>query len=246
MRIRGFSLVLLSTILLATAGCSSEEAPCLREDGAVFVGKVVETMEANTYTYVRVECRGESRWAAGPRTAVQIGDELAIPTEMVMFDFHSESLDRGFEEIYFVTELAPPEEKSTTPQAAMNPHGGDEPTAEHGAPRPAKQSDLSGIEVPEGGLRIAQLWAKRAELAGQEVLVRGRVTKYNGGILDRNWIHLQDGSGNEEDGTHDLAVTTQMTSAVGEEITVRGTVAVDQDFGSGYRYSLLLEKAKIE
>jgi hypothetical protein len=237
-------LVLLS---FAAMGCSSNEQSCYSEDGAEFVGKVAESMDVNTYTYVRVECGGESLWAAGPTTAVSVGDELLIPTEMFMVDFHSESLSRTFERLYFVTELAAPHGHDGE---GAHTHGGEgedgEGMAGHGAPKVAQEGDFSGIEVPEGGMRVADVWAQRNELVGQEVIVRGRVTKYNSGIMGRNWIHLQDGTGSEVDGTHDLVITTDAGIAAGNVITVKGTVALDQDFGSGYTYALLVENASIE
>ena len=94
--------------------------------------------------------------------------------------------------------------------------------------------------------KIASCWANRAKLAGKPVTVRGTVVKFNGGILDRNWLHVQDGSGKAADGTNDITVTTDAVAKVGDVITVTGTVAVDKDFGSGYAYALMLEKAKIK
>jgi len=72
------------------------------------------------------------------------------------------------------------------------------------------------------------------------------VVRYNGGILDRNWIHLQDGTGKAGDGTNDILVTTTGTAKVGDVITARGTLAVDKDFGAGYTYAVLVENATIE
>ena len=101
------------------------------------------------------------------------------------------------------------------------------------------------VAPPAGGSSIADVWANRAKLAGKTVTVRGTVVKFNGGILDRNWLHLQDGSGKAADGTNDLTVTTDAVAKVGDVVTVTGTVVVDKDFGSGYAYALMLEKAKI-
>jgi hypothetical protein len=70
--------------------------------------------------------------------------------------------------------------------------------------------------------------------------------KFNGGILGRNWLHLQDGTGDATQGTHDLTVTTDATAAVGAVVTVTGTLVVDQDFGAGYIYPILLENATVE
>jgi hypothetical protein len=75
--------------------------------------------------------------------------------------------------------------------------------------------------------------------------VRGRVVKFNGGILDRNWIHIQDGTGSAKDGSNDLAMTSQDAAKVGDLITATGKVAVKQDFGAGYTYAVLLEQATL-
>ena len=96
-----------------------------------------------------------------------------------------------------------------------------------------------------GGLTVEQVWADRSALAGKTVTVRGKVVKFNGGIMDRNWLHIQDGSGDAAEGTHDLAVTTSDAAKVGDVVTVRGIVAVDQDFTAGYVYKVMVEKADL-
>jgi hypothetical protein len=61
--------------------------------------------------------------------------------------------------------------------------------------------------------------------------------------MNRNWIHMQDGT---QDGTdYDLVVTTTDTVAVGTMVTIEGTVALDQDFGFGYTYELLVQDALV-
>jgi len=77
------------------------------------------------------------------------------------------------------------------------------------------------------------------------VTVRGRVVKYNGGILGRNWLHLQDGSGELAKGTNDLTVTTTGAAAIGDVVTATGTGAVDRDFGAGYTYTVMVEDAAL-
>ncbi|MBW2290211.1 MAG: nucleotide-binding protein, partial [Deltaproteobacteria bacterium] len=69
-----------------------------------------------------------------------------------------------------------------------------------------------------------------------------RVVKFNTGIMGRNWIHIQDGSGSE--GSNDLTVTTEDTVQVGDLVVIRGTLKMNQDFGSGYSYEILVENAK--
>jgi hypothetical protein len=77
------------------------------------------------------------------------------------------------------------------------------------------------------------------------VTVRGTVVKFNGGILGHNWVHIQDGSGKAEDGTHDLTLTCDAAVKPGDVITATGVLAVDKDFTAGYVYPVILEGAKI-
>jgi len=63
------------------------------------------------------------------------------------------------------------------------------------------------------------------------------------GIMKRNFIHVQDGTGDAK--TNDLIVTSKQNAKVGDQVTVTGVVAVNRDFGSGYLYPLLVEDASI-
>ena len=94
-------------------------------------------------------------------------------------------------------------------------------------------------------LSIERIHAEKGALAGQSVRVQGRVVTMNKAIMNRNWIHLQDGTGNAADGTHDLTLTTKDDAKVGDEIVVTGTVVLDRKFGAGYDYAVLLENASI-
>jgi hypothetical protein len=65
-------------------------------------GVVVETMDASTYTYARLDQGGTEIWIAGPRTALAVGIKLEHLEGTLMTDFHSNTLDRTFAQIYFV------------------------------------------------------------------------------------------------------------------------------------------------
>jgi hypothetical protein len=55
---------------------------------------------------------------------------------------------------------------------------------------------------------VAEVNTQEPDLKDKPVVVRGKVVKYNGGIMGKNWIHLRDGSGVAGDGSNDLLVTT--------------------------------------
>jgi hypothetical protein len=125
------------------------------------------------------------------------------------------------------------------------------PPAASAAPHPVPtvagdaKVDLTGIAKAEGGKTVAEVHAERSELVGQTVSVRGKVVKTNANIMGKNWLHVQDGSG--EDGTKDLTVTTSDgLPDIGETVVVSGTVALDKDYGMGYVYDVILEDATVK
>jgi hypothetical protein len=102
---------------------------------------------------------------------------------------------------------------------------------------------LPDSSLPQGGKTIADLYAASAQLGGKSVKVRGKVVKYNANILGKNWLHLQDGTGSA--GSNDLLVTTSAEAKRGDTVLIEGQVALNKDFGAGYKYNLLVEDAKV-
>lgn len=90
---------------------------------------------------------------------------------------------------------------------------------------------------------VAAIHQNKAALAGQTISAQGKVVKVNNGIMGRNFVHIQDGTG--EAGSNNLIATSKQTASVGDQVTVSGVVVVNRDFGSGYTYPLLIEEASI-
>jgi hypothetical protein len=199
-------------------------------------GRVSETMDAGRYTYVQVDYGDEKIWAAAPHFEVEVGDNVVVPDGAAMADYHSKTLDRTFELVYFVAFIAVMGEDG---KAAIPKGHGDAPEEV-----PEAAIELPGIERAEGGKTVGEIFDARTSLAGQEVTVRGRVVKFTPGVMGKNWIHLQDGT-TGVGGANDVTVTSEEMAEVGNTILVRGVVAIDQDFGFGYEYDLLIEDAAI-
>jgi hypothetical protein len=201
-------------------------------------GQVLETMDAGGYTYLHVDTGREKGWAAGPETPVNVGDRVSMPEGMRMEGFKSETLNRSFDVVYFVSAISvggsPGQAPTQMPMGHPQP-GSSEPDAE--------SMDFSGIDVPGGGKNIAAVYAEKKSLEGKQVVVRGKVVKFTPGVMKKNWLHLRDGSGAE--GTNDLTVTTNAMVQIGDLVVVRGVVSLDKDFGFGYRYEILVEDAEV-
>ncbi|HQW38876.1 MAG TPA: hypothetical protein PLO00_09165 [Usitatibacteraceae bacterium] len=90
---------------------------------------------------------------------------------------------------------------------------------------------------------VAEVVAGKAALKGKPVLVHAQVVKVTQGVMGKNWVHLQDGSGKAADGTHNVIATTQDTVAVGDVVNAKGTVRTDVNIGAGYSYAVLIEDA---
>ena len=201
-------------------------------------GTVLETMDAASYTYVRLDTGVESVWIAGSSFPVAVGERLVAELDVPMENFHSQTLNRDFPLIYFVGRVGREGEALAESSVAM-------PAPNAGPASTAEPQVTEAVERPEGGTAVAEVWANRRALAGTTATVRGRVVKFNANILDRNWVHIQDGTGEASAGTHDLTVTTDAMVSVGDVITVTGSITVDQDFGAGYEYPVLLEAATV-
>jgi len=246
-------LVLLAAVVTAAQaegpGPSAAEQPATSEHAASrtgttpgsLTGTVIETVNAAGYTYVYFDTGKEKIWAAAPEFMVAVGETVTISSPMPMSDYHSKTLDRTFELVYFVAGV---EVAGAERMPAEAPSG--EPSWVQGGRRGAAKGaevDLSGIERAAGGKTVEELYAGKADLAGQEIVVRGRVVKFMSGIMGKNWLHLRDGTG--APGSDDLTVTTDATVETGSTVLVRGTVAADKDFGAGYKYELIIEDAEI-
>ncbi len=217
---------------------------------ATLSGRVTETMDSGGYTYVRVLTGEGEVWAAAPQTSIRTGDSVTFPSAMPMNGFHSKTLNRTFEKIYFVPAIRVDErveaDASTGPSAGSSPKASGRPQSpeEKVGRTPSSSVDLSGIVKPDGGVTVGEIYARSAALAGGEVLFRARVVKRNNAIMGRNWLHVRDGTAGPG-GENDLTITTSGTADVGDTVLVRGRLSVDKDFGYGYRYDLIVEDAQV-
>lgn len=205
-------------------------------------GTVAETMNAAGYTYVLIKTEQEDVWLAVPKTDVMVGDLVQASQGMAMPNFESKSLNRTFEVVYFSGELknlTAPAPTAEQPAAVMPPG--------HPSPDASAEAAVLVTKVAElvDGQNIAYVYANKDTLAGQQISLRGKVVKYNEGILGTNFIHIQDGSGDAANGSNDLTVTSQYTTAMGETIIVTGNIILNKDFGAGYSFPVMIEDAVV-
>lgn len=204
-------------------------------DGALS-GTVLEMLPAPPYLYLRLTTENGEVWAAVDGGSVQKGSQVNVANAVLMQNFESATLKRTFPEVYFGTLAA----SGDTPSLPVtSPHANSAPPAsrvEVGTVKKASAPDARSV---------AEIWAERAQLDGKSVTVRGVVVKVNEGVMGKNWIHLQDGSGDDAQGTFDITVTSADVARAGDTVTITGTVRINKDVGAGYSYPVLIENGKV-
>ena len=204
-------------------------------------GKVVETMNAGGYTYVSLTKDGKKTWIAIPVTEVKVGQEITFQPGAEMRNFTSKTLNRTFESIIFSPGLA------SQPGSAVDskPSGSQHGDKKAGAQKSTEKISVDKASGPDA-YTVSEIHENIATLNEKTAVVKGKVVKVSEGIMGKNWIHLKDGTGDAANQTNKLVTTSQDLPAVGEIVTMKGTIYKDKDFGGGYKYSVIMEKASIQ
>ena len=201
---------------------------------------VQEIEQVSAYTYLNVLEEGTKKWLAVPTIEAKLGETYYYKGGMVMRDFESKELNRKFDEVVFLSGI-------TKADAINMDKGMVDPDKVVAEKKPTKKPTLERLEMNiapvDGTITIAHLFENSAQYSGKVVRIKGEVTKFNGGIMGRNWVHYQDGS--IHDGKYDLIITTKAEPAIGAIVIFEGIITLNKDFGSGYFYTVLMEDAVI-
>jgi type IV secretory pathway VirB10-like protein len=83
------------------AGLRLKETPA----GAGRKGKVLQTMDAGSYTYLEVEEKGQKLWIAALKIKLSKGDIVEFPDSKPIEKFESKTLKRTFDKIIFAESI---------------------------------------------------------------------------------------------------------------------------------------------
>ena len=218
----------IAGLFLIIASCTSNTT-----DGFTTV-KVKEVEQVGSYTYLLVKAKGPEYWVVVPSMEASPGETYKYQGGMLMQDFYSKEMDRTFDKVVFLEAIFA---ENNMPASASAPAP---QTEAHGGKVAVEKSSVN-VEAGEGTIAISDLFSDPKAYDGKTIRVKGEVTKFNPAIMDRNWVHLQDGT--EFEGKYDLTATSMESFEEGGIVTLEGILAVNKDFGYGYSYEILLEKA---
>ncbi|MEZ4987688.1 MAG: GW dipeptide domain-containing protein [Saprospiraceae bacterium] len=197
-------------------------------DASVHTVEVLEVLPTSKYSYLRVREADEEFWVAiQKREDVQIGATYVFKGGLLKRQFQSQEYDRVFDKVYLVSDF-----RSTQSGAQVVAA----PTATTEVTPPDK------VPSVPGAITIKELVANLNKYNGKKVMVTGKCMKINPMIMGRNWVHIQDGSGDNLD----LTITTVEQLSLGAVVTLEGTIATNKDFGAGYRYDYIMEGAVLK
>ena len=209
-----------------------EEATSLPEN--VHKVTINEIQQANSYTYLEVNEDGQNYWIAIPRREVEIGGTYYYSGGMEMEEFESKDLNRTFPKLLLVDGVqATPTSGPTI--STNSPPGGH-----------SFQINPEDVALVEGGVTIEELFKNPLAYRGKTILVKGMCVKMNMDIMNRNWLHIQDGTKDENGVNYDLTITTSGDASPGDVVTIEGKITLDKDFGAGYVYPVIMEEGKIQ
>ena len=212
--------------------------------------EVAEVIQGSTYTYIRAKENNGEFWMAISKQEVKPGEVYFYKEGLPMQNFHSKEVDRTFDEIYFVSAISKTPiqndgtgEMNSGAMGGMGAMGNDINAPAHSGKVGSEQNSSISVEKLAGEITIAQVFANRNNYSGKEIEIKGVVVKVNKEVMGKNWIHIQDGT--NDNGNYDLTITSADLAEVNDEITVRGKIVLNKDFGYGYSYEVIMEDAKI-
>jgi len=221
---------------------TSSEAPATSNSGNftddLHKVTVNEVIPAERYVYLNVTENGNAFWIATRKQDITKGATYFYRGGLLKTNFESKEHNRIFERIFLVSNLVP-EKHGGAMGGSSNPMN-----TEQNANTIQKELIPTHTEkdVPfQGRLSIAELVAHPEKYEGKSVQLSGTCVKINPNIMNRNWIHLKDGTMDD----YDLVITSSTFIPEGSKVTLRGMVSRNRDFGAGYTYSLIVENAQL-
>ena len=207
---------------------------------------VTEVLQTSNYTYLHVKENDSLKWLAVPSMQASAGDTYYYSQGLPMPQFESKELHRTFDVVLFLGGVSaePIGAKPATP-AGHPAISGNQNTAQPYTRKatPNVKKDIK-IDIPKDCITIGELYAHKENYAGKTVKVKGEVTKYSPEIMNKNWIHLQDGTDNN--GKFDLTITSANPVKLGDVVTLEGKIVLNKDFGYGYLFEVMMEDGVIK
>ncbi len=192
---------------------------------------VNEIMNDDAYSFLNVTEGDQTYWIGTKETNIKAGEMYFYSGGEWKSGMQSAENKRTFDRILLVASFV----RADHGQAGV-----------HGQSSPPTTNEIEKLNKNVSGQKgemvaIADLVDQPEKYAGKKIIISGKCTKVNYEIMNRNWVHIKDGTRDD----FDLVVTTTDTVREGDEVTLEGVVSINKDFGAGYSYELIIEEARV-
>ena len=214
------SHALLIAALVGLLGCGRSSGTEPPADGWANTGPtVVEQVIDRGVTQLLAVRQGPWKtWVEVPNVGAEVGDYVLLGKGSARRDVEIPEVGQRASEVVDIA----------------NVHVVDEETARR----------TVAANAPKDAVAVQTIYAELDERADKEIVVYGTVVKATSAVGSL-WVHVQDGTGDQAAGTHDLTIQTQQSVARGQRVAFRGVLRKDVDLGFGYRYDALVEAAAL-
>ena len=197
---------------------------------------VNEVLQASKYVYLNVSEGASKFWIAARKQEIKKGETYFYRGGLLKTNFESKEYNKVFDTIYLISNLVSQDHSRLTDNLNTSVQKSDPIAQKEDIP-----THTDKIVEHKGSLKIAELVKDPKKYEGHIIQLSGTCVKANRNIMNRNWIHLQDGSQDD----YDLVITSSTFVPEGSAITIRATVVLNKDFGAGYKYDLILENGTL-
>ena len=202
---------------------------------SIISGAVAEILDVADYTYIKIVQNDSFTWLATNKIELNKGDHIEFAENDPFYDFESKTIERTFEKIYFVADISVNGVSTADFTSSLE----DTDLTSETTTSTSRKTDPK--ETSHSFTTLADLLDKPDPFVDQSVEISGKVVKVNNEVMGRNWVHLVDQSLAQK--KQDLTLTTQATVQVNQVVVMRGRLALNRDFGSGYSYPVIIEDA---
>jgi len=227
MNIKSVIIILIISIFVSCSDSKTKKAENNTWKHKVLVEEVIQT---GSYTYLLVSEDGETQWIAVSKMNAKPKDILYYNSGLEMKGFNSNELQRTFDNLLLVQVISVDESgisRKVVPKSLKK-------KMEQSKSNIVNTGSDKNIDL----VTISELFTNSSKYNGKRITISGNVVKVNPNIMGRNWVHLRDGENN-----YDLTVTTNELVNVGSYETFIGDITLNKDFGSGYKFSIIMENA---
>jgi hypothetical protein len=206
------------------SAAKSGESP----DNKIHEVEIVEVLKTSKYSYMRVQKGDEEPyWIASMKSDFQEGQKIMYEGGLLKTNFKSSEYDRVFDKLYLVSKIR-----------LLN--GAEVPLTKSEGEAPKTFVNQFNKPDQEDIVDLLEVVNDPQKYKDQKIKVYGEVVKVNANIMDRNWLHIKDGTADE----FDFVLTSESAVPVGHSMTFEGTISLNRDFGAGYVYDLIMENAQ--